>query len=70
MGNLLGLLLGTESDAALEVFLSLRRSSGQKDALNAVSKHKLKNNDLLTFRALMRVYSSLEAERNALAHGW
>lgn len=69
MGNLLGLLLGTESDAALEVFLSLRRSSGQKDALNAASKHKLKGDDLLTFRALMRVYSSLEAERNALAHG-
>ena len=69
MGNLLGLLLGTDSDAALEVFLSLRRSSGQKDALHAASKHKLKDDDLATFKALMRVYSAVEAERNALAHG-
>jgi hypothetical protein len=35
MGNLFGLLLGTESDAALEVFLSLRRFSNQRDALSA-----------------------------------
>ena len=69
MGNLFGLLLGTDSDAALEVFLSLRRSSGQRDALSAASKHKLQGDDLLTFGALMRVYSSLEAQRNALAHG-
>ena len=69
MGNLLGLLLGTESDAALEVFLSLRKSSSQKDALFAAAKHKLIGDVMITFRALMRVYSSLEAERNALAHG-
>jgi hypothetical protein len=69
MGNLLGLLLGTDSDAALEVFLSLRRSSSQRDALHAAAKHKLKDDNLLIFRALMGVYASLEAERNALAHG-
>jgi hypothetical protein len=69
MGNLFGLLLGTESDAALQVFLSLRRFSNQRDALNAAATHRLKGQDLAAFNALMLVYQSLEAERNDLSHG-
>jgi hypothetical protein len=69
MGNLFGLLLGTESDAALEVFLSLRQFRNQEAALIAAAKHRLVGTEHLTFNAMLRVYGSLEAERNYLAHG-
>ncbi|MDR6395904.1 hypothetical protein [Herbaspirillum seropedicae] len=69
MGNLFALLLGTESAAALEVFLSLRRSSNQREALESAAKYKLTGGDLLLFQALLSVYGSLEKERNGLAHG-
>jgi hypothetical protein len=69
MGNLFGLLLGTESDAALEVFLSLRRATNQKSALKAAAKYSLSGQELTAFEAVMIVYESLETERNALAHG-
>lgn len=69
MGNLFGLLLGTHNDAALEVFLSLRKVSHQRDALNAAAKYKLTGQDRLCFDAMMVVYKSLESQRNDLAHG-
>ncbi len=69
MGNLFGLLLGTDSAAALEVFLSLRRFSTQREALQSAAKHKLQGQTLSLFVALVSVYGSLERERNALAHG-
>lgn len=69
MGNLFGILLGTESAAALEVFLSLRRFSTQREALQAASKYKLTGDDLAIFQAILAVYGALEKERNCLAHG-
>jgi hypothetical protein len=69
MGNLFSLLLGTESEAALAVFLTLRRASNQREALAEAAKYKLADDDLLTFEALSKVYGSIEKERNTLAHG-
>ena len=69
MGNLLGILLGTDSAAALDVFLTLRRASNQREALDAAAKHKLQGRDLATYQALLKAYASLESQRNALAHG-
>lgn len=69
MGNLFGILLGTDSAAALEVFLTLRRSASQRDALDAAAKFKLVGQELAFFKTLARLYGSLEKERNALAHG-
>jgi hypothetical protein len=69
MGNLFGVLLGTDSATALEVFLSLRRSSNQRDALKAAAKHKLQGDNLVVFETMLTVYGSLEAQRNSLAHG-
>jgi hypothetical protein len=69
IGNLFAILLGTASDAALEVFLSLRRAASQRDSLAAAAKFKLRGEDLETFDALLKVYGSLENQRNALAHG-
>jgi hypothetical protein len=69
MGNLFSLLLGTESEAALAVFLTLRRASNQREALAEAAKYKLEAEDLRTFEALSKVYGSLEKERNTLGHG-
>jgi hypothetical protein len=69
MGNLFSILLGTESEAALEVFLSLRRSSTQREALEAAAMHSLAGDDHAAFKALMAIYKSLESQRNDLAHG-
>lgn len=69
MGNLFSILLGTESEAALSVFLTLRRSSNQREALDAAATPKLLGETRLIFDALMAAYRSLELQRNALAHG-
>ena len=69
MGNLFSLLLGTQSDAALELFLCLRRSSNQREALEIAAKFTLSGQELIVFKALIKVYKSLEAQRNDLAHG-
>lgn len=69
MGNLFGVLLGTDSEPAVEVFLTLRRWSNQTEALQAAAKHKLSGEDARFFKALLSAYGSLEKERSALAHG-
>ena len=50
MGNLFALMLDTKSDAALEVFLCLRRSSNQEEALQAAAPYSLTEEDQKTFR--------------------
>lgn len=70
MADLFSLLLDTQSDAALDVLLTLRRSTSQREALSVAAKHSLtKASVLRTFEAMMIVYRSLEAQRNDLAHG-
>lgn len=69
IGTMFGLLLGMQSQAALEVFLSLRRASNQRDALSAAAKHRLDGETKLAFDAVMILYKSLESQRNDLAHG-
>jgi len=69
MGCLFAHLLDTQSDAALEVFLTLRRASNQKEALRSAAKFRLNDDEKQIFDALLKLYGSLEAERNALAHG-
>lgn len=69
MGKLFGVLLGTDSAPALEVFLCLRRSSNQLEAMEAAAKFRLQKKELLAFNAVSVVYGSLEKQRNRLAHG-
>ena len=69
MGNLFSLLLGTESDAAFEVFPLLRRANNQERALKAAAKYTLSGQELTAFKAVMNVHKSLETERDYLAHG-
>jgi hypothetical protein len=70
MTTLLGQLLGVDSEPALAVFQSLRRSTAKSDALSQAAKKALKEPaDALLFNAILNVHKSVEAERNALAHG-
>lgn len=69
MANLFSLVLGTESEAALAVFLSLRRSQNQIRTTSIAAKHVLSDPELKVCEALLRRYAELESERNDLAHG-
>jgi hypothetical protein len=69
MGNLFSVLLGAGSDAALDVFLTLRRSANQREALGTAAKAALRGRDLKLVEGMLKLYGSLEKERNALAHG-
>jgi len=69
MANLFGTLLGTNYKVSLAVFLSLRQSTNQREAMKVAATIKLKGEKYLFFEALMSLYQSLESERNALAQG-
>jgi hypothetical protein len=65
----LGAILNTSSIGAVAVFLSLRNSRAQRDALAAAARAVLTPETLEVFEALLIVHKSLEGERNDLAHG-
>lgn len=69
MALVLGLLLGAENAAAMAVFQSLRRSSSQREAIAEAGKIRLPPSDQDLLNAVLNVHKSIEAERNALAHG-
>jgi hypothetical protein len=69
MALVLGQLLGAQREAALAVFQSLRRSSAQRDAIAEASKASLSERDHELISAVLNGHKSIEAERNALAHG-
>jgi hypothetical protein len=69
MALILGQLLGAHnSDAAMAVFQTLRRSSGQREAIFEAGR-ALHPTDRDLLSAVLNVHKSVEAERNALAHG-
>lgn len=67
--RLLSELMGTQIPAAAAVFGSLRNGRTQIDALNAAAEAVLEPKDLELFSAHMDRRSTLEKERNDLAHG-
>lgn len=67
--RLLAELMGTNIPAAAAVFGSLRSSRAQHDALSAAAEAVLDERDQELFAAHMARRSSLEKERNDLAHG-
>jgi hypothetical protein len=70
MALLLAHLLGAEqSEAALAVFQSLRRSSAQRDAISEAARIALIPTDQELLNAILNVHKSVESERNALTHG-
>jgi hypothetical protein len=69
MALALGALLGANNAAAMAVFQTLRRSSAQRDAISEAAKASLHPTDQELISAVLNVHKSVEAERNALAHG-
>lgn len=69
MAILLSILLKADSEAAVAVYLVLRRSTPRYEALTAAANVTLNERDRRLFGAVMLVYQAAEAERNALAHG-
>jgi len=68
LGNLFGILLSTNSDAAYRVFSILRRWTNQREALNGAADGRLIGEDRNIYEALLSEYTSLEKQRNDLGH--
>jgi len=68
IGGLFGVLMTTDSPAAHRVFVILRRSANQLEALAVGAEGKLSSNEMVVYKALITEYGELEAERNRLAH--
>jgi hypothetical protein len=69
MVALLGILLQANSDAAVAVYLTLRRASARIEAINAAASIVLTTSEKELLAAVLMIHQSAEAERNALAHG-
>jgi|HubBroStandDraft_1064217.scaffolds.fasta_scaffold37644_3 hypothetical protein len=67
---ILGQLLGSTTDAAMAVFQTIRRSAPQRDAISEAGRHALSEADQELLSAVLSVQKSIEADRNALAHGF
>lgn len=68
MARMLALLLRADTDAAVAVYLTLRRSTARKEAIYAAAIH-LEAEATAILKALMVVVDAAEGERNSLAHG-
>ena len=65
---LLGELLGVENKAVLAVFHILRQSRTQREVILTAAS-SLQPRELELLEATLDIHKSIEAERNALAHG-
>jgi hypothetical protein len=57
------------TEAAIAVYLILRRGAARSDAITAAAKATLDKKDQELISAVLTVHKSVEAERNSLAHG-
>jgi hypothetical protein len=69
MAILLGAIMKAETAVASAVFLSIRNSRAQKDALTEAAQIALTGRELEMFSAIALVYQSLDGQRADLAHG-
>jgi hypothetical protein len=69
MAIVLAVLLKANTEAAIAVYLILRRGSARSDAIMAAAKATLDKKDQELISAVLTVHKSVEAERNSLAHG-
>jgi hypothetical protein len=69
MAILLGAIMQAETAVASAVFLSIRNSRAQKDALTEAAQVALTGRELEMFSAIAFVYQSLDKQRGDLAHG-
>jgi hypothetical protein len=69
MAILLGAIMKAETGVASAVFLSIRNSRAQRDALTEAAQVALTGRELEMFSAIALVYQSLDGQRADLAHG-
>jgi hypothetical protein len=70
MAILLSVLLKAEdTDAAIAVYMVLRRSTPRYEAITVAGNFTLDQRDREVLGAVLHIYQTAEAERNALAHG-
>jgi hypothetical protein len=69
LGLALGAILKASSEPATALFLSIKTSRAQRDALESVARILLMDEDLRDYDALISACASVEKQRNALAHG-
>jgi len=67
MSLVFGQLLGTQNAAALAVFLSLRRASGQRAVISVAAEKTLGEEDRELLTAMLIVHKSIEAENGLIA---
>src|SRR5262249_43640514 len=66
---LLSAIMKAETAITAAVFLSIRNSRAQREALTAAAEIGLSGRELEMFRAIAIVYQSLDSQRADLAHG-
>lgn len=69
MAMSLGLLLGSNTEAALAVFATLRTGRNQRDAITAAAEARLNTGDQELVAACLSAFRTAEKIRNDLAHG-
>ena len=65
----LAAILDTRTDAGVAVYLSIKSSNTQRDALRSAAITSLSDDELRAFNAVMTLHQALTRERNDLAHG-
>lgn len=71
MALLIGRLIGVHhSAAAMAVFDAMRRSQNQRNVVAIASETSVNIQHKSLLDAILKVHKSIEAERNALAHGY
>jgi hypothetical protein len=66
---LLSAIMKAETGITAAVFLSIRNSRAQREALSAAAQIGLKDRELEMFSAIALLYQSLDGQRTDLAHG-
>jgi hypothetical protein len=66
---MLSAIMKTQTGITAAVFLSIRNSRAQREALNAAAQVGLSGRELEMFSAISFVYQSIDSQRTDLAHG-
>ena len=66
---MLSAIMKAETGITAAVFLSIRNSRAQREALTAAAQVELKDRELEMFSAIAILYQSLDSQRTDLAHG-
>lgn len=69
MGLTLGAMLGSQSEAAVAMFLSLRNARARREVISAAANVALSGQELDALEAVLSLYESIGKHRHDLSHG-